>query len=1280
MSSLPLAAQCTLACPHPETAPANTSPDPTSCEVTLSVPSTGLASAGCTGPYDVLVINDADNSLIFAQQNLSLGDVFNIGILPEGTLIRVTYIHQPDGTSNQCTNYFLIVDEIPPTFASCNDATLACNVTFDAEDITVFPPTVDDNCFGSPVLTVTQLSQTDCNDMPAPPAGIVEVVTRRWTVSDPDLPGMTATCDQQISFTVPDLNLVTYPVDAVIDCAASADPAFAGIPQYDGTDIALNGIDRCQLGAVFSDDTLANCSANDYFITRTWTVTYWCDGTILNGTQNIAVQDNTPPAITCPADFTVGTSTQPGVCGATFLLPPATATDDCSGSTITVMSSTGAMGLGPYMNVSPGNFTATYTAEDDCGNTSNCVVTVTVIDDETPTPVCEEFTDVSLPSSGSAVVPACVFDSNNDCNNPSSYDDCAPIGFEASLDNINFSESLTFDCTQADSTFAVFLRVFELTNPSSSTVCMVMVTVEDKLNPQVICPVDPAPIDCETDISDLSVFGAPVINENCDFTLQSDSLISISQCGEGSITRTFTATDDSGNTGSCVQTITVENSTPFDGTGINFPADYTEINTCRDPSTLSPTDLNPDYLQDIFPAGGVSCAMLAVSFEDMFFDLNSPSCYKIIRTWQVIDWCQYDPDNPAAGGVWTDSQVIKILDDQAPIITAPDMITVAVDDNCAFGEVTDLMVSVTDGCNSNVTITNDFTNAIDGTANGMYPLGLTTVTFTADDVCGNTATAQVIVEVKDQKAPTLACYDNITTDLALMGSGGMVMANVNLFVYEANDNCTASGDLLFFMERNTGTQDNIPPNTTELPFTCDDKGPVELLIWVMDEVGNTETCSVTLQIQDNNNVCPDDNEDTEVTVAGILATEAGEEVEEAEVMLYSNSNAFPDITGFEGSYAFPDLPLGADYTVVPQKDGDDDNGITTWDIILIIRHINNMEPLDSPYKIIAADVNHSESVTMSDVVAIKRLILGMDTEFASNNSWRFVDMYYEFPNPANPWEENFPEVKQLQNLNTDEQAANFTAVKIGDINGSAAANFNDDSGEERSTGSDLIFRTKEQEFAAGENLSIEISAHHFKQIIGWQCSFDFSASALEFTGIESAALSEASLQYFEKSNSEINLTWSQLNAQNFTDEEVLFTLNFKALTTGKLSEVLHLSDRRLQTEAYRLPSNIASVEFSDIKLQFAQEELITTTQFALYQNQPNPVKTETMIAFDLPKASQASMQFFDAAGRKIHEIKGNFIQGRNEVIVKNSDLNTKGVVWYQLTTSERIETRQMVVE
>ncbi|MEZ4933283.1 MAG: hypothetical protein R2788_14325 [Saprospiraceae bacterium] len=91
-----------------------------------------------------------------------------------------------------------------------------------------------------------------------------------------------------------------------------------------------------------------------------------------------------------------------------------------------------------------------------------------------------------------------------------------------------------------------------------------------------------------------------------------------------------------------------------------------------------------------------------------------------------------------------------------------------------------------------------------------------------------------------------------------------------------------------------------------------------------------------------------------------------------------------------------------------------------------------MALLDSPYKIIAADANGSGSVTTFDAVVLRKLILGIDSSFPNNTSWRFIDKAFTFNNPNNPFISPFSDTIWVNSPNV--MQANFIGIKTGDLN------------------------------------------------------------------------------------------------------------------------------------------------------------------------------------------------------------------------------------------------------
>jgi photosystem II stability/assembly factor-like uncharacterized protein len=171
-----------------------------------------------------------------------------------------------------------------------------------------------------------------------------------------------------------------------------------------------------------------------------------------------------------------------------------------------------------------------------------------------------------------------------------------------------------------------------------------------------------------------------------------------------------------------------------------------------------------------------------------------------------------------------------------------------------------------------------------------------------------------------------------------------------------------------------------------------------------------------------------------VSLAGTVQDELGIGLLEVAV-----DGTLSDDNGF---FSLDNLPGCASYTLAPSRNDNPLNGLTTYDLVLISKHILGIEPFTSPYKMIAADANRSGSITTFDIVQLRKLILGIDTQFASNTSWRFVPANHMFENQLNPFQAAFPETLAVQVLTVPLSNLDFTAIKIGDVNNTAVPNLN----------------------------------------------------------------------------------------------------------------------------------------------------------------------------------------------------------------------------------------------
>lgn len=167
------------------------------------------------------------------------------------------------------------------------------------------------------------------------------------------------------------------------------------------------------------------------------------------------------------------------------------------------------------------------------------------------------------------------------------------------------------------------------------------------------------------------------------------------------------------------------------------------------------------------------------------------------------------------------------------------------------------------------------------------------------------------------------------------------------------------------------------------------------------------------------------------TVSGRLETPSGGAMGGFAILVTGTENKV--VYTNSGNYSFT-LQEGGAYNIRPLDCKENPlNGVSTYDLVLISKHIAGIEPLSSPYKIIAADIDNSNTTVLEDTLALRNLILGLNTELPNGN-FRFVLKNYVFPDPLDPFTPAFPESYSISNLETDLTGIDFVAIKKGDVN------------------------------------------------------------------------------------------------------------------------------------------------------------------------------------------------------------------------------------------------------
>ncbi|PHI19900.1 hypothetical protein CEQ90_10130, partial [Lewinellaceae bacterium SD302] len=516
----------------------------------------------------------------------------------------------------------------------------------------------------------------------------------------------------------------------------------------------------------------------------------------------------------------------------------------------------------------------------------------------------------------------------------------------------------------------------------------------------------------------------------------------------------------------------------------------------------------------------------------------------------------------------------------------------------------------------------------------------------ATDGCGNTAIDLLIFEVVDCKAPTPICINGLTVTLMPDGEGGgMAAIWVSDFIASPVTDCNGPVKYAIYID---GEEPVVPnPLDTGLVLSCDELGPQTIRIYAIDATGQADYCLTSLLVQAfNPTVC---NDGPGSSLSGAVMTPIDEMLNDVQIDITSDAGMTGATFTAGGLYSFAELTAGDDYTLEPTHNPGIDLGrVTTADLIAISRHILGLQEITDTYQLLAADVTQEQTVNILDIIAIRRVILGLDAEFSSTNSWRF----YATDELLENWTEN--------NLEGNVVAPDFVAVEMGNVNQTALSLSGSpaNGGESEGRGSETII-SEDLVLAAAQTVTIPVALDG----AGFQGTFQV-APGVEIIDVVAA---DANATAF-------NLTQaaSGLVAFSHTGGEG-FELTLRASADVKLSEVLSLTDRITTTEAYPVTGGVADLGLSFVSAATAGSEL--------FQNSPNPFATQTQIAFNLEVAGTATLLVQNQNGQLLRSYEIDAAAGRNVQTVTRQELgNVSGVLTYTIIAEGFTATRKMILQ
>lgn len=520
------------------------------------------------------------------DKDLTITVSSSISQQPCGYLIYRTWTATDDcGNKATATQVVTVTDNQAPVIVGVPaDITAAC------DQLPVPPSNVKatDDCDPNPKLTYSEeVPQGGCQG--------TYTMIRKWTATDKC--GNVSTKTQKVTVVDNEAPVFTFvPADATISC----EQMVPGAGQADAEDNCGGNVT-----IVATDDTTPGSCTDSYFVIRTFTATDAC-GNTATAQQKITVQDKKAPVfVNVPANVTIS-------CDDAINLPEPTVADNCDQDVTLSHTETSTPGQCDQEYI----LTVTWTATDNCGNTATAKQVIKVEDNTAPTITPTHPAIAGVPSGSILtfncdevpVMDAGDVDATDNCDNDpevvftevAKSGDCATDGYYTQL---TCTWTATDNCGNV-STYFVYIRIADTKKPVFTFV---------PSNQTIECG-DPVP------------GGVATADDNCD----NDVVVNVNEsekdlnCGY-QIIRTFTATDDCGNTATAQQVITVTD------TGapvlVGVPADIT-VDLTAGQSVPAPANVTATDECD---------SDVTVTFTEME---DTKDCgYLLIRTWTATDDC-----------------------------------------------------------------------------------------------------------------------------------------------------------------------------------------------------------------------------------------------------------------------------------------------------------------------------------------------------------------------------------------------------------------------------------------------------------------------------------------------------------------------------------------------------------------------------------------------------------------------------------------------------------------
>ncbi|MBN8678584.1 MAG: hypothetical protein J0M29_10190 [Chitinophagales bacterium] len=535
---------------------------------------------------------------------------------------------------------------------------------------------------------------------------------------------------------------------------------------------------------------------------------------------------------------------------------------------------------------------------------------------------------------------------------------------------------------------------------------------------------------------------------------------------------------------------------------------------------------------------------------------------------------------------------------------------------------------------------------------------------------GDTDSCGYSFVVRDTTPPLLVCGPQINGNIPVSGKLTLWASD---FLQTVNDNLTPSGLIQIAIRKKNTNETGFPLNPmgnpiTKVEFACNEAGltPVEhwVELWARDKAGNTTFCEVKvtvgLAVWDCNihftllRICPH-------TEGGELIGNVKHEVDGANSFIgnfhYVRLQENPGCAIFHG-----DVPLYSDISISSTRNDNILNGVTTYDLVLISKHILGLQPLTSRYKMIAADANRSGSITTFDILTLRKLILGIDTALTSNTSWIFIPDSYVFPDTLNPFSPPFSTVEYIEDWIDSPDWRSTTGVKVGDVNGSAIPELN---GTPVAEGRDLrMLSVGNTRVLSDNSFDYPVYITQNETTNGFQLSLQYDPELVEINAVESDQLPDfGAFNWSVPRVGELRISWSAGEAATVRRSEPLFRIKGRTLTEEMPGYWFNqVTSASWPSEMYDAAGNVYSLQLG--------EDAQRLEQMAVYAARPNPCTDVAVVPLELEEGAWLELALWDTQGRKLWNHAQFYEKGAHLLEIPSHLFPDSGCYYWRLNSGQ----------